>query len=178
MKITITSRKTEIKDKEKELIEKKIGKLGKFFNDDADATVTVSSQKNDKIAEVTIFANGLVYRAEERNSDLLDAIDKIETAIDRQIRKNKTRLEKSVKRDAFVPSSGDADDEDVAEEKDFKIIRTKSHYLKPMTPEEAILQMNLLGHEFFVFFNGTTDTTDIVYKRKDGNYGLIETKVD
>jgi putative sigma-54 modulation protein len=178
MKITITSRKTEIKDKEKELIEKKIGKLGKFFNDDADATVTVSSQKNDKIAEVTIFANGLVYRAEERNSDLLDAIDKIETAIDRQIRKNKTRLEKSVKRDAFVPSSGDADDEDVAEEKDFKIIRTKSHYLKPMTPEEAILQLNLLGHEFFVFFNGTTDTTDIVYKRKDGNYGLIETKVD
>jgi putative sigma-54 modulation protein len=178
MKITITSRKTEIKDKEKELIEKKIGKLGKFFNDDADATVTVSSQKNDKIAEVTIFANGLVYRAEERNSDLLDAIDKIETAIDRQIRKNKTRLEKSVKRDAFVPSSGDADEEDVAEEKDFKIIRTKSHYLKPMTPEEAILQMNLLGHEFFVFFNGTTDTTDIVYKRKDGNYGLIETKVD
>jgi putative sigma-54 modulation protein len=178
MKITITSRKTEIKDKEKELIEKKIGKLGKFFNDDADATVTVSSQKNDKIAEVTIFANGLVYRAEERNSDLLDAIDKIETAIDRQIRKNKTRLEKSVKRDAFVPSSGDADEEDVVEEKDFKIIRTKSHYLKPMTPEEAILQMNLLGHEFFVFFNGTTDTTDIVYKRKDGNYGLIETKVD
>ncbi len=176
MKITITSRKTEIKDREKELIEKKIGKLGKFFNDDAEATVTVSSQKNDKIAEVTIFANGLVYRAEERDSDLLDAIDDIEIAIDRQIRRNKTRLEKSIKRDAFVSVPEDADD--VPEEKEFNIIRTKIHHLKPMTPEEAILQMNLLGHEFFVFFNGNSETTDIVYKRKDGNYGLIETRTE
>lgn len=176
MKITITSRKTEIKDREKDLIEKKIGKLGKFFNDDTEATVTVSSQKNDKIAEVTIRANGLVYRAEERGADLLDAIDDIEIAIDRQIRRNKTRLEKSVKRDAFIPSP-DAPD-DVPEEKEFNIIRTKSHFLKPMTPEEAILQMNLLGHEFFVFFNGNTETTDIVYKRKDGNYGLIETRTE
>lgn len=177
MKITITSRKTEIKDREKALIEKKIGKLAKFFNDDAEATVTVSSQKNDKIAEVTIYASGLVYRAEDRNPDLLDAIDKIETVIDRQIRKNKTRLEKSVKRDAFVPNPEDAV-EDVSEEAEFNIIRTKSHHLKPMSPEEAILQMNLVGHEFFVFFNSNTETTDIVYKRKDGNYGLIETIVE
>ena len=178
MKITITSRKTEIKDREKALIEKKIGKLAKFFNDDAEATVTVSSQKNDKIAEVTIFASGLVYRAEDRNPDLLDAIDKIETVIDRQIRKNKTRLEKSIKREAFVPAPEEAPEEEVPEETNFNIIRTKSHRLKPMSPEEAILQMNLVGHEFFVFFNSNTETTDIVYKRKDGNYGLIETIVD
>ena len=175
MKIIITSRKTEIKDREKELIEKKIGKLAKFFDDDTEATVTVSSQKNDKIAEVTIHAAGYVYRAEDRNGDLLDAIDKIEANIDRQIRKHKTRLEKAIKRDAFVPV---AEEPEIPEEKEFNIIRTKIHHLKPMSPEEAILQMNLIGHEFFVFFNAGTDTTDIVYKRKDGNYGLIETKID
>lgn len=174
MKTIITTRKTFVNEPDKAMIEKKIGKLSKFFHDDTEATVTVSSQKNDKIVEVTIFANGLVYRAEERNEDLLDAVDKAEVAIDRQIRRNKTRLEKSIKREAFTP---DIDDIPIEEEKEFKIIRTKSHFLKPMTPEEAVLQMNLLGHEFFIFFNAITETTDIVYKRKDGNYGLIETKL-
>lgn len=174
MKITITTRKTFVNEMDKELITKKIGKLAKFFNEDTEATVTVSSQKNDKIVEVTIFANGLVYRAEERNEDILDAVDRAEVAIDRQIRRNKTRLEKTIKREAFIP---DEDSIPVEEEKEFNIIRTKSHFLKPMTAEEAVLQMNLLGHEFFIFFNAATETTDIVYKRKDGNYGLIETKL-
>ncbi len=174
MKITITTRKTFVNEVDKEMIEKKIGKLAKFFNEDTEATVTVSSQKNDKIVEVTIFANGLVYRAEERNEDLLDAVDKAEVAIDRQIRRNKTRLEKSLRREALTLENDDAP---VEEEKEFNIIRTKSHFLKPMTAEEAVLQMNLLGHEFFIFFNAATETTDIVYKRKDGNYGLIETKL-
>ena len=174
MKITITTRKTFVNEMDKELITKKIGKLAKFFNEDTEATVTVSSQKNDKIVEVTIFANGLVYRAEERNEDILDAVDRAEVAIDRQIRRNKTRLEKTIRREAFVP---DEDAAPIEEEKEFNIIRTKSHFLKPMTAEEAVLQMNLLGHEFFIFFNAQTETTDIVYKRKDGNYGLIETKL-
>lgn len=176
MKITITTRKTFVNENDKELIEKKISKLAKFFNDDAEATVTVSSQKNDKIVEVTIFANGLVYRAEERNEDILDAVDKVEIAIDRQIRRNKTRLAKAVKRESIIPAFDDYL-VDVEEEHEFKIIRTKTHMLKPMSPEEAILQMNLIGHEFFIFLNSETETTDIVYKRKDGNYGLIETKV-
>ncbi len=174
MKITITTRKTFVNEIDKQMVEKKIGKLAKFFNEDAEATITVSSQKNDKIVEVTIFANGLVYRAEERNEDILDAVDKAENAIDRQIRRNKTRLEKSIKREAFVPEAPEAP---VEEEKEFNIIRTKTHSLKPMSAEEAILQMNLLGHEFFIFLNAQTDSTDIVYKRKDGNYGLIETKL-
>lgn len=174
MKITITTRKTFVNELDKQMIEKKIGKLSKFFNEDAEATVTVSSQKNDKIIEVTIFANGIVYRAEERNEDLLDAVDNAEVAIDRQIRRNKTRLEKSLRRDL---SSSDFDSAPVDEEPEFKIIRTKTHFLKPMTPEEAILQMNLLDHEFFIFFNANSESTDIVYKRKDGNYGLIETKL-
>ena len=174
MKITITTRNTFVNEIDKGMIEKKIGKLAKFFSDDAEATVTVSSQKNDKIVEVTIFANGIVYRAEERNEDILDAVDKAEVAIDRQIRRNKTRLEKNLRREALVP---EVDDAPVEEEKEFNIIRTKTHSLKPMSAEEAILQMNLLGHEFFIFLNAETDSTDIVYKRKDGNYGLIETKL-
>lgn len=174
MKITITTRKTFVNELDREMIEKKIGKLAKFFSDDAEATITVSSQKNDKIVEATIFANGIVYRAEERNEDLLDAVDKAEVAIDRQIRRNKTRLEKSIRRDALNFA---VDEAAVEEESEFKIIRTKTHFLKPMTPEEAILQMNLIDHEFFIFFNANTESTDIVYKRKDGNYGLIETKL-
>lgn len=174
MKIIITTRKTFVNERDREMIEKKIGKLAKFFNDDAEATITVSSQKNDKIVETTIFANGIVYRAEERNEDLLDAVDKAEIAIDRQIRRNKTRLEKSIRREAFSP---EVEEVTVEEEKEFNIIRTKTHFLKPMTPEEAILQMNLLDHEFFIFFNANSESTDIVYKRKDGNYGLIETKL-
>ncbi len=174
MKITITTRKTFVNELDREMIEKKIGKLAKFFNDDAEATITVSSQKNDKIVETTIFANGIVYRAEERNEDLLDAVDKAEIAIDRQIRRNKTRLEKAIRREALVH---EFEDSPIEEEKEFNIIRTKTHFLKPMTPEEAILQMNLLDHEFFIFFNANSESTDIVYKRKDGNYGLIETKL-
>lgn len=174
MKITITTRKTFVNELDRELIEKKIGKLSKFFGDDAEATITVSSQKNDKIVEATIFANGIVYRAEERNEDLLDAVDKAEVAIDRQIRRNKTRLEKAIRREALTR---EVEDIPVEEEAEFNIIRTKTHFLKPMTPEEAILQMNLIDHEFFIFFNANTESTDIVYKRKDGNYGLIETKL-
>lgn len=174
MKITITTRKTFVNELDKQMIEKKIGKLAKFFNEDTEATVTVSSQKNDKIVEATIFANGLVYRAEERNEDLLDAVDKAENAIDRQIRRNKTRLEKAIKREALIP---EVEEPPVEEEKEFNIIRTKTYSLKPMSAEEAILQMNLLGHEFFIFLNADTESTDIVYKRKDGNYGLIETKL-
>lgn len=174
MKITITTRKTFVNELDRELIEKKIGKLSKFFSDDAEATITVSSQKNDKIVEATIFANGIVYRAEERNEDLLDAVDKAEVAIDRQIRRNKTRLEKSIRREALAR---EVEELPVEEEAEFNIIRTKTHFLKPMTPEEAILQMNLIDHEFFIFFNANTESTDIVYKRKDGNYGLIETKL-
>lgn len=174
MKINIVTRKTFVNELDREMIEKKIGKLAKFFSEDAEATVTVSSQKNDKIVETTIFANGLVYRAEERNQDLLDAVDKAEVAIDRQIRRNKTRLEKAIRREALMPEIEEAP---IEEEKEFNIIRTKTHSLKPMSAEEAILQMNLLGHEFFIFLNSESESTDIVYKRKDGNYGLIETKL-
>ncbi|MDO4563304.1 MAG: ribosome-associated translation inhibitor RaiA [Clostridia bacterium] len=172
MKINIITRKVTVNDAKRALIEKKIGKLAKFFDENAEANITLSSQKDKMIVEVTIYAGGMIYRAEERDVEVLDAVDTVETAIDRQIRKNKTRLEKKLRSGAFVPVP---DETAIEEEHDFKIIKAKTHFLKPMSPEEAILQMNLLGHEFYVFQNANTELTNIVYRRKDGYYGLIET---
>ncbi len=171
MKVNITGRKIDISAGMRSFAEKKLMKLDKFFDDAADAQVTLSVEKGRQTAELTIFYGGFVYRAEDTTEDMYASIDRAIDLIERQIRKNKTRLEKKLRDGAFtaaVPESTDA------EEKEFKIVKSKKHALKPMSPEEAILQMNLLGHEFFVFNNDETDKIDIVYKRKDGNYGLIE----
>lgn len=174
MKTIISGRRIEIEEKLKELIEKKLGKLDKFFREDAEAKVTITGEKGDKSTmEVTVFSGGMIYRAEERGTDPYSAIDKIVTVIERQIRKNKTRLEKKLRENAFDAGNFDAGTE-AEEEKDFDIIKKKAITLKPMSTEEAILQMNLLGHTFFVFKDDTTDITTLVYKRKDNGYGLIE----
>lgn len=170
MKVRISGRKMEVQDKLIKIAEKKIDKLSKFFGDDAEAVMTFSEQKDSKTVEMTIFSAGMIYRAEETCLDEYAAIDKVVDVIERQIRKNKTRLEKRLRDTAFsVP-----DEKPEEEEKEFKIVKTKKHALKPMSVEEAILQMNLLGHQFFVFLNAETDEDNIVYKRRDGNYGLIE----
>lgn len=174
MKVIISGRRTEVEKRLKELIEKKLSKLDKFFGDEAEARVTITGEKGDRIVmEVTVFSDGMMYRAEERDGDAFTAIDKIVTVIERQIRKNKTRLEKRLRADAFDPSNFEAE---VAadEESEFNILRNKHIYLKPMSAEEAILQMNLLGHSFFLFKNSETNETNLVYKRNDKNYGLIE----
>ena len=170
MKVRISGRKMEVQDKLIKIAEKKIDKLSKFFGDDAEAVMTFSEQKDSKTVEMTIFSAGMIYRAEETCLDEYAAIDKVVDVIERQIRKNKTRLEKRLRDTAFsVP-----DEKPEEEEKEFKIVKTKKHALKPMSAEEAILQMNLLGHSFFLFKNASTDETNLVYKRKDKNYGLIE----
>ena len=170
MKVRISGRKMEVQDKLIKIAEKKIDKLSKFFGDDAEAVMTFSEQKDSKTVEMTIFSAGMIYRAEETCLDEYAAIDKVVDVIERQIRKNKTRLKKRLRDTAFsVP-----DEKPEEEEKEFKIVKTKKHALKPMSAEEAILQMNLLGHQFFVFLNAETDEDNIVYKRRDGNYGLIE----
>lgn len=174
MKVIISGRRTEVEKRLKELIEKKLSKLDKFFGDEAEARVAITGEKGDRIVmEVTVFSDGMMYRAEERDADAFTAIDKIVTVIERQIRKNKTRLEKRLRADAFDPSNFEAE---VAadEESEFNILRNKHIYLKPMSAEEAILQMNLLGHSFFLFKNSETNETNLVYKRNDKNYGLIE----
>ncbi len=174
MKTIISGRRIEIEDKLKELIEKKLSKLDKFFREDAEAKVTITGEKGDKsVMEITVFSGGMIYRAEERGDDPYTAIDKIVTVIERQIRKNKTRLEKRLRENAFDASNFEIGTE-TDEEKDFDVIKKKAIALKPMNTEEAILQMNLLGHTFFVFKDDTTELTKLVYKRKDGGYGLIE----
>ncbi len=176
MKINIIGRKLEVTDKYRDYIQKRLSKLDKFFKDEAEARVVIGPVKDNEYIEASVYAAGMIYRAEAVDVDVLCATDKIVDVIERQIRKNKTRLEKKIKREAFddlVLLSGDSftEGEDKSE---FKIVKTKRFQLKPMNVEEAILQMNLLGHDFFVFKNHDTEEMNVVYKRKDGNYALIE----
>ncbi|MCL2228132.1 MAG: ribosome-associated translation inhibitor RaiA [Oscillospiraceae bacterium] len=177
MKFTFTEKKVEIQDELRDYAEKKIGKLDRFFKSESEAFVTFATERGRYIAEVTIKNNGMFHRVTETTSDMQASIDSAVAAIERQIRKHKTRLEKRLRDGAFerelsTSVKHDAHDD---EEKDFKIVRSKKFPLKPMTPEEAVLQMNLIDHEFFVFKNQNNDDTfSVVYKRKKGDYGLIE----
>ncbi len=173
MKIIITGKNIEITDALRDRVTKKIGKLDKFFDKDTEAHVTLSVQKMRQIVEVTIPFNGIVLRAEEYNDDMYASIDKTIDVLERQIRKNKTRLERKMYNNDFRIDNHKFDDE-VIEEQEFNIVRSKKFAVKPMDVEEAILQMNLLGHAFFMFYNADTRQVNVVYKRKDGNYGLIE----
>lgn len=175
MKTTITARKFELTKELKEYIEKKFAKLDKFFSDDADARITMSVEKSEQRVESTIYAQNMIFRVEESTNDMYSTIDKAIDSIERQIRKNKTRLEKRLKAGSIADLIHN-NKEHVEEEKEFKIVKTKMFVTKPMSAEEAILQMNLLGHEFFVFENDLSGKTNIVYKRKDKDYGLIEVK--
>jgi len=172
MKFIISGKNVEVTEALKEKVNKKIGKLDKFFNPQTEAHVTMSVQRNRHILEVTIPFNGITLRAEVAGDDMYSCIDKAEDILERQIRKNRTRLEKRMhetfKSEYFNP------DITVEEEKEFKVVRTKKFAIKPMPVEEAILQMNLLGHEFYMFSNAETNEVNVVYRRKDGNYGLIE----
>lgn len=173
MTTNIYTRKIEISAEKKEMISKKLEKLSKFFKDDVCADAVISTQKDKIIVEVTIRTPEMIYRAEERKDDLYDAVDCITDSILQQIRKNKTRLAKKLREGVIKDYDfGTSEPEDDTE---IKLVKTKTHSIKPMSPEEAVLQMNMLGHSFFVFKNAKTNTTDIVYRRKDGNYGLIET---
>lgn len=171
MKFIIKGRKMDVTEALDETIRKKLGKLSKFFDDEAEVNVTLSVQRGRSIVETTIYSKGILYRAENNGDDMYALIDHTADVIERQILKNKTRLAKRLKASAFTPSK---DREKVEEEHEFNIVRTKHHSVKPMSAEEAILQMNLLGHEFYVFKNDESMDMGIVYKRKDGNYGLIE----
>ena len=174
MKVIISGRRIEIEERLKELIEKKLSKLDKFFREDAEAKVTLTGEKGDRsVMEVTVFSGGMIYRAEENTDDAYTAIDKVVTVIERQIRKNKTRLEKRLRENAFDAANFETGTE-TDEEKEFNVVKQKKIALKPMSTEEAILQMNLLGHAFFVFKDAVTEETKLVYKRNDKDYGLIE----
>ena len=173
MKFQYLGKQANVGDKLKQYAEKKVGKLDKFFKNESSAQITVSGEGNRQSMEITVSHDGMYFRARETGDDRFAMIDKAVAAIERQIRKNKTRLEKSLQKSIMTPDAGFSES-DTAEETDFQILRTKRFTLKPMTPEEAILQMNLLHHEFFVFRNMEGGSFAVVYKRGDGGYGMIE----
>lgn len=170
MNIKFTGRKIDVTQGLKDYSEKRLQRIEKFFPESAYATVTFSVQKDSHIAEITIYHESMIFRAEISNDDMYAAIDKAIDVLERQIRKQKTRLEKKLKTGAFVADAAI----DIEEESEFRIVRTKKYENKPMSAEEAILQMNLLGHAFYIFNNAESNDKCVVYKRKDGNYGLIE----
>ena len=176
MTYNIITKKLNLADSSKEKILAKVQRLDKFFSDDTtECKIIVSELKNDMIVEITFKYKGFIIRAEDKNHDMLTAVDNCLTAIDRQIRKNKTKLSKRLRDGGFDQYTAmDAAPEPVEKEEEFKIIKRKVFSAKPMMVEEAILQMNMLGHSFFVFNNPDTMSPSIVYKRKDGNYSLIE----
>lgn len=173
MKITIVGRKLNVYEDTRELIERKLAKLDKYFKSETtEALVTLSRKRNVSSLEVTINAGGTLFRSEVDADDFRIALDQTVDHIEGQIRKNKTKLAKRL-RENIMDMSMIPDPEDEAPE-DEPIIRVKQFEFKPMTPEEAIMQMNLLGHSFYVFNDVTTGDTCVVYTRKDGDYGLIE----
>lgn len=176
MNYNLICKKIELSDARKEEMLKKFKKLDKFLSDSDDCKITVSEQKNHIVIETMILSKGFIMRAEARDKDLIVAADECLSNLDRQIRKNKTKLAKRLREPALEEYVSIVEkSENVVEELDeFKIIKRKKFSSKPMSAEEAVLQMNMLGHDFFVFADPETMETNIVYKRKDGNYGLIE----
>ena len=173
MTFTFTGKKFDVTDAMRDYAEKKIGKIDRLFRTESDASVTFSSGRGRYTAEVTIRNNGMIYRVSEVTSDMYASIDSAVAAIERQVRRNKTRLEKRLRDGAFERTAEVLPEEDEDEE-EFRIVREKRFSIKPMTPEEAVLQLDLLGHEFFAFRNQNEDGVfAIVYKRKNGGYGLI-----
>ena len=174
MKITIVGRKLNVYEDTREMIVKKLAKLDKYFKatGDPEATVTLSRKRNVSSLEVTINAGGTLFRSEVDADDFRIALDQTVDHIEGQIRKNKTKLAKRLRENVMDMTVIPDPVEDTSE--DEPIIRVKQFEFKPMTAEEAIMQMNLLGHSFYVYNDITTGDTCVVYGRKDGAYGLIE----
>lgn len=178
MKFNIRGDKLEITDAIGNYVESKLSKLNKYFkDDDLLANVLLRVRGNSQIIEVTIPTDKFILRSEEEDKDLYAAIDLVTDKLERQIRKNKTRLNKQNIDNKYKEFNFDyeiLDEEDTSENE--LIVKRKKLEMKPMDEEEAILEMNLLGHEFFVYKDMHTDNINVLYKRKDGNYGLIETE--
>ncbi len=173
MNITVTGRKVNVKETFKEMIAKELQKVDRFFDSDADAKVTVTVENNRQTVEITIRSNQVVLRAEQTAPKMEDALDKAVDDLIRKIRKNKTRVEKRLREGSFAAPPL-WDEAEPFEEEGITIVKTKQVPVKPISPEEAVLQMNLLGHNFFMFRNDQTGEINLVYKRNGGDYGLIE----
>ena len=179
MKIKIFGKNIEVTEGIRSAVEEKIGKLDKYFAEETRVDVTLSVNKNEQKVEVTIPVKGRIIRAEEISDDMYVSIDMVEETIERQLVKYKNKIidkKKSIK-EAFTETYIEADYEDEDEDQ-IKIKKTKRFGIKPMDPEEACVEMELLGHNFFVFLNAETEEVNVVYKRKGNTYGLIEPELD
>ncbi|MDD2585904.1 MAG: ribosome-associated translation inhibitor RaiA [Syntrophomonadaceae bacterium] len=182
MRFEIRGKNIEITDALKDYTTKRLSKLEKYIEDVKEAQVALSIERGTHKVEVTIPLNGIILRGEEVTDDMYTSIDMVEEKLEKQIEKYKTRLYKN-NRGAGLKTAFQEEAKRELAKKDnhvdnFKIVRTKRFALKPMDEEEAIMQMNLLGHNFFVFFHADDEEVNVVYKRKDGNYGLIEPNFD
>ena len=173
MRITITGRNIELTDGLKAAVEDKLSKLEKYFTPDTDVYVTLSVEKERQKIEVTIPIKGHVIRSEQVSNDMYVSIDLVEEVIERQLKKYRTKLV-AKKQTAEENFKEEFLNEDGGDDEEIKIVRTKRFGVKPMYPEDACVQMELLGHDFFVFRNAETDEVNVVYRRKGSTYGLIE----
>ena len=173
MKITVVGRHMSVPNDLQVLAEKKLAKLDKYFATEEKATVTFSRKRNRENIEITIAAANTLFRCETDDATFRNAIDRAVDTIDRQIRKNKTKLEKRLRAQGAAVAAGITEMADELSEATDFVVRRKEFDLKPMSVEEAILQMNLIGHEFFVFQDDKSGETCVVYARRDGDYGLI-----
>ena len=178
MEIKMYEKKCTVDSATKAYAEKKVAKLDRYFRGDAEAAVTFRAEKKQCRVELTVRVSSFYFRAEETTTDFKASVDAAISSIERQIRKNKTRLAKRIRTDAFTRTAEEpapVSAEDAAEEGSYEVIRSKKFTIKPMSVDEAILQMNMLGHNFFVFRDDEADgAVAVVYSRNDGGYGLIE----
>ena len=175
MKFQYSEKRVKLPGNVHQYAEKKVMKLARFFDEDAEALITFSVEKNRNIVELTVHGAGTWFRAKESTSDMFASVDAAIGTIEGQIRKNKTRLARRLKQDAFVRTAEETSFVPEVEEEDLSIVRIKKFPIKPMRREEAVLQMNLLEHTFFAFRDEDNGGAfAVVYKRHDGGYGLIE----
>ena len=174
MLLNFVGKNIELTESLKNVAEKKFSKLDKYFSEEAEARVVFSTVREQQTVEVTIFLPKTIIRAEETTDDMYSSMDNAVDALARQIRKHKTRLKRRYQNNETIRFDEIAEKEKEKEETENKIVKRKNFELSPMNEEEAILQMELLNHNFFVFLDADTEAVSIVYKRKDGNYGKIE----
>ena len=175
MKFIIVGRNIEVTPGLRAAVEEKIGKLDKYFNPDTEVHVTLSVEKDRQKIEVTIPVKGSIIRSEQVSNDMYVSIDLVEEIIERQLKKYKNKIVD--KQQTATSFSKAYVENDYTDDEEIKIVRTKKFDIKPMYPEDACIQMELLGHSFFVFCNAETDQVNVVYKRKGDTYGLIEPEV-
>ena len=172
MKITYTERKVNLRDNFKQRVEKKLSKFDKIFSDDAQAFVVATVDKSSQTVEITIRDRAMVYRAEKTMPEMNDAVDKCIDVLGRQLRKNKSKLEKRLRQGSLEELVAPV--EESVDEEEFEVVRIKEIPVKPITVDEAILQMNMVGHKFYMFTNADTSEVNVVYLREDGKYGLLQ----